>query len=48
MDLKEEDWRHFMAGAKQRTYRKGEYVLKEDADGGAFQIVRGTLRVELS
>ena len=48
MDLKEEDWRHFMAGAKQRTYRKGEYVLKEGMPTAAlFQIVRGTLRVEL-
>ena len=48
MDLKEEDWRHFMAGAKQRTYRKGEYVLKEGMPTAAlFQIVRGTLRIEL-
>ena len=48
MDLKEEDWRHFMAGAKQQTYRKGEYVLKEGMPTAAlFQIVRGTLRVEL-
>jgi len=47
-DLTEEDWRNFLAGAKQRTYKKGEYVLKEGQPTAAlFQIVKGTARVEL-
>ena len=28
MDLQEEDWKAFLSGAKQRTYKKGEYVLQ--------------------
>jgi beta-adrenergic-receptor kinase len=48
MDLQEEDWKAFLAGAKQRTYAKGEYVLQEGKPTAAlFQIIRGTLRVEL-
>jgi hypothetical protein len=48
MDLQEEDWKAFLAGAKQRTYKKGEYVLQEGKPTAAlYQIVRGTLRVEL-
>jgi len=47
-DLTEEDWSHFLAGAKQRKYKKGEYVLKEGQPTAAlFQIVQGTVRVEL-
>jgi CRP-like cAMP-binding protein len=42
------DWRKFLQGARQRTYKKGEYVLKEGQPTAAlFQIVSGTLRVEL-
>jgi len=29
MDLQEEDWKAFLAGAKQRTYSRGEYVLRK-------------------
>jgi len=48
MDLQEEDWKAFLAGAKQRTYGRGEYVLQEGKPTAAlYQIVRGTLRVEL-
>ena len=48
MDLHEEDWMAFLAGAKQRTYAPGEYVLQEGKPTAAlYQIVRGTLRVEL-
>jgi len=47
-DLTEDDWIHFLAGAKQRTYKKGEYVLKEGQPTAAlFQIVKGSVRVEL-
>ena len=47
-DLKEEDWKAFLQCARQRTYKKGEYVLKEGQPTAAlFQIVRGTVRVEL-
>ena len=46
MDLQEEDWKAFLAGAKQRTFAKGEYVLQEGKPTAAlFQIVKGTLRV---
>ena len=48
MDLQEDDWKAFLAGAKQHTYKKGEYVLQEGKPTAAlYQIVRGTLRVEL-
>jgi len=48
MDLQEEDWKAFLAGAKQRTYGRGEYVLQEGKPTAAlYQVVRGTLRVEL-
>mgnify|MGYP003314590650 CR=1 FL=1 len=48
MELTEEDWKVFLAGAKQRKYKKGDYVLTEGMPTAAlFQIVRGTLRVEL-
>jgi len=47
-DLSMDDWRKFLQGARQRTYKKGEYVLKEGQPTAAlFQIVSGTLRVEL-
>ena len=47
-DLKEEDWKAFLQCARQRTYQKGEYILKEGQPTAAlFQIVRGTVRVEL-
>lgn len=47
-DLKEDDWRQFLNGARQRTYQKGEYVLREGQPTAAlFQVVRGTVRVEL-
>ena len=48
MDLQEADWKAFLAGAKQRTYGRGEYVLQEGKPTAAlYQVVRGTLRVEL-
>jgi beta-adrenergic-receptor kinase len=48
MDLQEDDWKAFLAGAKQRTYARGEYVLQEGNPTAAlYQIVSGTLRVEL-
>jgi len=48
LELKEEDWKHFLSVAKQRTYKKGEYVLTEgQATATLYQIVRGRLRVEL-
>ena len=47
-DLKEEDWTAFLKCARQRTYHKGEYVLKEGQPTAAlFQVVSGTVRVEL-
>lgn len=47
-DLTEEDWKAFLHGAKQRTYKKGEYVLREGQPTAAlFQIVTGSCRVEL-
>ena len=47
-DLTEDDWRHFLHGAKQRQYKKDEYVLKEGQSTAAlFQIVKGSVRVEL-
>ena len=47
-DLNEDDWKAFLQCARQRTYKKGEYVLKEGQPTAAlFQIVRGTVRVEL-
>jgi len=48
MDLTEEDWTLFLAGAKQRRYKKGDYVLQEGHPTAAlYQILQGTLRVEL-
>ena len=46
--LTEDDWMHFLAGAKQRSYKKGEYVLREGQPTAAlFQIIKGSVRVEL-
>uniref|UniRef100_A0A7S0JJA9 cGMP-dependent protein kinase n=1 Tax=Calcidiscus leptoporus TaxID=127549 RepID=A0A7S0JJA9_9EUKA len=48
LNLKEEDWMSFLGVATQRKYKKGEYVLQEgQATATLFQVVRGTLRVEL-
>ena len=48
MELTEEDWKVFLAGAKQRKYKKGDYVLTEGMPTAAlYQILQGTLRVEL-
>ena len=48
-DLNEDDWKQFLQCARQRTYKKGEYILKEGQPTAAlFQIVRGTVRVELA
>merc|ERR1712087_319104 len=48
MDLTEEDWSLFIAGAKQRKYKKGDYVLTEGMPTQAlYQILSGELRVEL-
>ena len=47
-DLNEDDWKAFLQCARQRTYKKGEYILKEGQPTAAlFQIVRGSVRVEL-
>jgi len=47
-DLQEEDWKHFMTGAKQLKFRKGQYVLQEgQATAALYQIIQGKLRVEL-
>ncbi len=49
MALTESDWNLFLAGAKQRRYRKGEYVLHEGKPTSAlYQILQGELRVELN
>jgi len=48
LDLTEEDWSTLMRGAKQRKYKKGDYVLREGAPTQAiYQILQGSLRVEL-
>ena len=48
MELTEEDWNLFLSGAKQRKYRKGDYVLQEGHPTSAlYQILQGALRVEL-
>ena len=40
-DLQEEDWKHFMTGAKQIKYRKGQYVLQEGQSTAAlYQIIQ--------
>jgi len=48
MELTEEDWNLFLSGAKQRKYKKGDYVLQEGHPTSAlYQILQGSLRVEL-
>lgn len=48
MDLTENDWALFLDGAKQRRYKKGDYILKEGHPTQAlYQILQGNLRVEL-
>jgi len=48
LDLKEEDWNLFLGVAKQVSFRKGEYIMKEgQATCTLYQIIRGRLRVEL-
>mmetsp|Transcript_13813 Transcript_13813/g.42046 ORF Transcript_13813/g.42046 Transcript_13813/m.42046 type:complete len:1038 (+) Transcript_13813:202-3315(+) len=48
MELTEADWDLFLAGAKQKRYRKGDFVLEEGQPTAAlFQILSGELRVEL-
>jgi len=48
MDLTEDDWTKFLGGAKQRKYKKGDFVLQEGMPTAAlFQILQGELRVEL-
>jgi len=48
MELTEEDWNLFLSGAKQRKYRKGDYILHEGHPTSAlYQILQGALRVEL-
>ena len=46
--LQEDDWKALMRVSQQRTYKKGEYLLREGAPTRTlFQVVRGQLRVEL-
>lgn len=46
--LTESDWGLFLAGAQQRKYKRGEYILVEGKPTQAlFQIVQGSLNVEL-
>ena len=48
LQLQEEDWASFMGAAKQRRFRKGEYVIKEGQQTATlYQVVSGALRVEL-
>ena len=48
MKLTDEDWKLFLSGAKQRRYRKGDFVLTEGRTTHAlYQILKGTVRVEL-
>ena len=48
MELTEADWNLFLSGAKQRKYKRGDYVLQEGHPTSAlYQILQGSLRVEL-
>lgn len=39
--LKEDDWKHFMEGARQLKVQRGQYVLKEGQQTATlYQIIR--------